>query len=86
MRTFSRSGEAAGALNGATGDSVCHAICIPMVTLVLPAGVIASILLLSAVQSEDSVIMDAGQFAAWWARYMVDALPATGAVLSTSLF
>ena len=68
MITLSRSGAAAGALNGATGDSVCHAICIPIVTLVLPVGVIASILALSAVQSVDSGIIAVGQFAAWWAR------------------
>jgi len=51
MTTLSRSGAGAGALNGATGDNVCHAICRPMVTLVLPVGIIASTLLLSAVQS-----------------------------------
>ena len=44
MMTLSRSGDGAGALNGATGDSVCQAICMPIVTLVLPVGVIASIL------------------------------------------
>src|SRR5882757_4792221 len=69
IRTLSRSGEAAGALNGATGDSVCHASCMPIVTLVLPVGVISSTLLLSVVQSVDSVIMEAGQLSAWSARY-----------------
>ena len=71
-------GRGAGALNGATGDSVCQASCSPMVTLVLPAGVIASTLLLSAVQSVDSVIMAVGQADAWCARYMVAGLPSTG--------
>src|SRR5206468_9690815 len=66
MMTLSRSGSGAGALNGATGDSDCQAICSPMVTLVLPVGVIASILELSAVQSVDSGIIAVGQAEAWW--------------------
>src|SRR5690242_18581342 len=64
MITLSKSGAVAGALNGAAGVSVCHAICMPMVTLVLPVGVMASILALSAVQSVDSAIIAVGQFAA----------------------
>src|SRR5688572_7039795 len=64
MITLSRSGATAGALNGAAGVIVCHAICMPMVTLVLPVGVMASILALSAVQSVDSVIIGVGQFSA----------------------
>src|SRR5215468_2292902 len=61
MMTLSRSGAGAGALNGATGESVCQAICNPTVTLVLPIGVMASIFALSAVQSSDSGIIVVGQ-------------------------
>src|SRR5215470_8966940 len=68
MMTLSRSGAGAGALNGATGESDCQASCIPMVTLVLPVGVMASIFELSAVQSVDSCINEVGQAVAWWAR------------------
>src|ERR1700704_2724273 len=64
MMTLSRSGDVAGALSGATGESDCQAICSPMVTLVLPVGVMASILELSAVQLVDRGIMAAGQAAA----------------------
>ena len=49
--TLSRSGAGAGALKGATGESNWKPQAMPMVTLVLPVGVIASTLLLSAVQS-----------------------------------
>src|SRR5262245_35954849 len=86
MTTLSRSGAAAGALNGSSAESVCQAICIPMVTLVLPVGVIASILALSAVQSDDSGIIAAGQAEACCAQYIVDVLPDTAAVFITSLF
>src|SRR5439155_15600838 len=68
MTTLSRSGEGAGASNGATGDSVCQASCSPIVTLVLPIGVMASIFELSAVQLVDIGIIDVGQFAVWCAR------------------
>src|SRR5215813_13573995 len=61
MMTLSRSGSGAGALNGTTGESDCQAICNPTVTLVLPVGVMASILALSAVQSVDSGIIAVGQ-------------------------
>src|SRR6478672_12634197 len=61
MITLSRSGEAAGALNGETGESDCQASCNPMVTLVLPVGVMASIFELSAVQSVDRGIIAVGQ-------------------------
>ena len=57
-----------------------------MVTLVLPAGAIASIRLLRADQSCDSGIVTAGQAEAWWARYMVAGAPGTVAVFMTSLF
>src|SRR5262245_28404022 len=68
MMTLSRSGEGAGALNGATGESDCQANCNPMVTLVLPFGVMASIFELRAVRSVDSGIIDVGHFEAWCAR------------------
>src|SRR5215470_9164550 len=61
MMTLSRSASGAGALYGAAGEIVCQAIWIPMVTFVLPVGVMASTLLLSAVQSYDSGIMAVGQ-------------------------
>src|SRR5262245_31607386 len=86
MTTLSRSGAAAGALNGSTGESVCQPICMPMVTLVLPLGVIASILALSAVQSVDSGIIAVGQADACCARYIVAGLPDAVAVFFTSLF
>src|SRR5437660_11677536 len=59
--TLSRSGAGAGALNGSTGDSSWKPQARPMVTLVLPVGVIASILEFSAVQSEPSGIIGTGQ-------------------------
>src|SRR3954447_24968468 len=62
MMTLSRSGEGAGAVNGATGEIDCQANCSPIVTLVLPIGVMASIFALSAVQSVDSGIIGVGQF------------------------
>src|SRR3954454_18175058 len=65
MMTLSRSGAAAGAVNGATGERVCQANCMPIVTLVLPVGVIRSTWLLSEVQSLDSVIIAVGQAVAW---------------------
>src|SRR6266702_3412748 len=68
MMTLSRSGDVAGALNGATGETDCQPICNPMVTLVLPVGVMASILELSAVQSVDSGIIGVGQAVAWCVR------------------
>ena len=49
--TLSRSCAGAGALNGATGESIWKPQARPMVTLVLPVGVMASILAFSAVQS-----------------------------------
>src|ERR687887_383793 len=61
IMTLSRSGSGAGAVNGATGESDCQASCSPIVTLVLPVGVMASILELSAVQSYDSGIIAVGQ-------------------------
>src|SRR4051812_49244106 len=62
--TLSRSGAAAGALNGSTGEMSWKPRDRPMVTLVLPVGVMASILLLSAVQLLDSGIIAVGQFCA----------------------
>src|SRR5262245_22818065 len=59
MMTLLRSG--AGALNGGTGETVCQAICMPMVTLMFPLGAIASIIELSVVQSLDSVIIEAAR-------------------------
>src|SRR5688572_1906078 len=61
--TLSKSVAGAGALNGSFGDSNWKPQDSPMVTLVLPAGVIASIRALSAVQSSLSCIIAAdGQF------------------------
>src|SRR5262245_55336234 len=84
--TLSRSAAGAGALNGSFGDSSWKAQERPMVTLVLPVGVIASILACSAVQSSVSGIIDVGQAGAWWARNSVAGAPATVVVLLTSLF
>src|SRR5215510_8557967 len=68
MMTLSRSGAGVGAVKGATGETDCQAICSPIVTLVLPTGVMASIFELRAVQSVDSGIIDVGQFWGWCAR------------------
>src|SRR5690349_14989210 len=84
--TLSRSSAGAGALNGSTGEINWKPQARPMVTLVLPAGVMASTLEFSAVQSSLSGIIAAGQFAAWWARNSVAGEPATVGVLVTSLF
>src|SRR5262245_41530760 len=85
--TLSRSGAAAGALNGSFGDSSWKPHARPMVTLVLPDGVMASILALSAVQSSvKDIIAAGGQFDAWWARNSVAGAPATVVALVTSLF
>src|SRR3954451_14301616 len=86
MSTLSRSLAKAGALNGATGIRSWKPQAMPMVTLVLPVGVIASTLALSAVQSSDSGIIGTGQPLAWCARNSVAGLPARGTVAATSLF
>src|SRR5262245_37602886 len=84
--TLSRSVAGAGALNGSFGDSSWKPHDNPMVTLVLPAGVISSIRALSAVQSSLSgIIAASGQFDAWWARNRVAGASVTVAVLVTSL-
>src|SRR6185437_3453035 len=59
--TLSRSGAAAGALNGSSGEISWKPSASPTVTLVLPVGVMASILLFSAVQLVDSGIIAVGQ-------------------------
>src|SRR5687768_14844688 len=64
MMTLSRSVAGGGALNGSTGDSSWKPQARPMVTLVLPAGLIWSILAFSAVQSKDNGIIAAGQLSA----------------------
>src|SRR3954470_21634746 len=84
--TLSRSGAGGGAWNGSFGDSSWKPMARPMVTLVLPVGVMASILELSAVQSSLSGIIEVGQAEAWWARNSVAGAPETVAVFITSLF
>src|SRR6478735_10172318 len=86
MMTLSRSAAGGGALNGATGEIIWNPQARPMVTLVLPVGVIWSILEFNAVQSDESGIAAVGQLAAWWARNSVAGEPGTVAVFDTSLF
>jgi hypothetical protein len=77
--TFSRSYAGAGAFSGALLASVCQPQARPMVMFVLPVGLMASILALSASQSSVSGSISVGQADAWCAGNRV--LPATGAVV-----